>query len=508
MREGELVAGRWTLVRPLPSETELQRWEAHAVDGAAVEVVGPSPHAALRPGVTTEFALFAPPDEPAVLPVLATDTLGSTPVRVHPPTRGTLSGVRLSPADAVAIAGWLGPAILASGGAAHGELLPEDVAIDGNGVPRLAIVGFPRARSVARTAWARAPEGPSGPRSDLWGLGAMLVAAVTGREPERGSDPRAALSAVADEDARAVFSALLAPDPMDRVVPTPPPHPPVVAVPALVAPERPVGTVAAPAPATAIAVTTTQPEVFPRWAVLVPLERLNAAALETVAARAGSDPDAVRRAARRGEPWVVYGVDFEDDAQRLVKRLGAAGLPARYTFTTTPRVIQYLLIAVVSGVIGLVTGIVPFLIIAGGLVVMAAINFRAMWPMVEARRAWQDHVKAALPADAPESRIRALRGRIRETELAAPVKADLRGRIDTIELGLDAAREEARALIEAKADDTRMATAQAHRDRFVAELDAISRALALAEAEAAATALESAPRARIPAEQPAEPPRE
>lgn len=128
-----------------------------------------------------------------------------------------------------------------------------------------------------------------------------------------------------------------------------------------------------------------------RYVVLVPLRRLPPALLDTVAARAGSDPAAVRRAAALGNAWAVGEADLEDDALRVAARFTAEGMPATVATTVAPRVIQYLLLAAVAAIVGLVSGVtVPFLALAGVLVVMALINFRAMWPVAEARLAAQE----------------------------------------------------------------------------------------------------------------------
>jgi hypothetical protein len=148
MRPGTRVAARFEVVGELPPAGDLRRFAVRDGETSA-EAVTPAAHVLLRPGVREAFLALALPDHPSSFSALATDTILGAPVRVRPATRGTFEGVRLAPADAVALAGWLGPAILAAGGAGGGELGDDDLVVDDAGVVRLAPSGVPRAESLA-----------------------------------------------------------------------------------------------------------------------------------------------------------------------------------------------------------------------------------------------------------------------------------------------------------------------------------------------------------------------
>lgn len=461
MRVGTKVGGRWTLLRELGGEEDLARWEAEDAAGTRVEVVAPRPHALLRPGARESFAAARPPDHPAALPELARDVVDGVPVRVRPLTRGTLAGVRLTPAEAVAIAGWLGPAVLAGSGIGGGELRPEDVAIDPEGAPRLAPAGLPRGESLARVPVQRAPEGARDARADLFGLGVTLWRAVTGQEPRPARTaaelasrdvpvPLASLAGAPDEHADAVLAGLLSPDPDARAaaLPAAPTAPPRLPLPA-------------PVPAPVLATLPAAPassERLPKYVVSVPLRGLSADALRRVAARAGSDPDAVRRAAARGGEWALGGADIELDAQALARRSVAAGLPATSGTTVAPKVVQYWIIAIVCAILAPLSGFVlPFLALAALLVYMGAVNFRVMYRVAEVRHTWQDRARAPARADTPEGALAAVRARLDLADLPDPVLVDLRARVEALAARLDELREAEAALVDGLPRDPAMA---------------------------------------------------
>ncbi|MFZ5481248.1 MAG: hypothetical protein ACOZNI_31100 [Myxococcota bacterium] len=420
MRPGQRAAGRWELVRELTGGEDWVRWEVR--DGEHVaELVAPKAHALLRPGAREAFAGTPMPDDPAVLPRLAEDEIDDVPVRVQARTRCTFLEARLSVAEARAIAGWLGPAVLAAGGACAGELTAEDLVVDADGVPRLAPLGIPRAESLARKPVYRAPDGGADGRADLFGLGVALHFAATGRLPKLPPSP-------VDPALDPVFAGLLSRDPDARVaaLPPPPEEPPRLQPPA-----------APPAPAP---IVHTPHDPLPRYVVVVPLRGLGPDALRRVAARAASDVAAVERAAARGAMWAVGGAETELDAGPLLKRLAGLGLPARAVTTVAPKVVQYWAVAVVVAVVGLVSGfLLPFGVAAGVLAWMGLINFRHMFPVAEARLAWQERRRAPADPASPVAKIETLRARIVAEDLHDAVAADLRARLADAERKLDAA---------------------------------------------------------------------
>ncbi|MFN7147310.1 MAG: hypothetical protein ACK4YP_26315, partial [Myxococcota bacterium] len=174
----------------------------------------PAGHVLLRPGVRDAFVGLRLPDHPAALPTLATDVVDGLPVRVRPATHGSIEGVRLTAPEVVAAAGWLAPALLQAEGVGLGELGPEDLVRDADGVLRLAPTGVPRVESVARVPRHRAPEAASSGEADLYGLGVTLYHALTGAWP---TDARAPASAHgAGPDADALLDGLLSADPAAR----------------------------------------------------------------------------------------------------------------------------------------------------------------------------------------------------------------------------------------------------------------------------------------------------
>ncbi|MDP2313195.1 MAG: hypothetical protein Q8P41_09845, partial [Pseudomonadota bacterium] len=241
------------------------------------------------------------------------------------------------------------------------------------------------------------------------------------------------------------------------------------------------------AAASPIRVTAPPPAPFPSstgpvlpWAVLVPLRGLSPGAVRVIASRASSDPEAVRRAAAKGGTWCVDTAQTEAEAGRILSRLEAAGVNGGHlAVTTAPRVVQYGLLAVVSVVIGLVSGLIlPFGGIAAILLYLAAVNLRGMFAVATTRLHVQESARAALPDTAPEARVRALRRRVAAAELPEIVLADLRGDIARLEERLDTLRAH-EAELAAPGGDAELRARQA---KVAAELAAVEVELARGEA--------------------------
>lgn len=522
MRAGTRISGRWIVETEISAESaagrggaaDLRRFRVRDGDIVA-EAVAPAAHVLFRPGVRDTFLGLSVPDLPAALPTLATDLVDGLPVRVRPTTRGTLEGARLSPAEAVAIAGWLAPTLLAANGLGGGELGEEDLVVDQSGIVRLAPSGVPRAESVARVPHHRAPEsGPSSAPStaaDLYGLGVTLYHAVTGTWPSReGLGPPTASSFGVAADADDLLAGLLSRDAdARRLAVAGLPEAPVILPDTALAPA-----VATPTPlqqvSTGVRVTAPPPPTLPNtsalmlpWAVLVPLRGVSPAGLRVIASRAAADPAAVLRAAQKGSTWCIDTAGSEAEAIRILKRLESAGVRGGHlAVTKAPRVVQYVLLAVVSVIIGAVSGLLlPFGGIAAVLLYMAAVNLKGMFAVAETRLHVQERTRAALPDTAPEARARALRQRVAAAELPEIVLADLRSEVARLEDRLDTLRAH-EAELTSVGEDVELKARQA---RVAAELAAVESELTrfegaltlaltedLASSRAAPRAIESA----------------
>ncbi len=140
------------------------------------------------------------------------------------PRASELTG--LDTAESVAIVGRVLRALarVHAGGAVHGELGPETVAVPARGEVKLLGLGLGRVRralafrdgAAPRQAAFLAPEllagAPGDPRSDLYGAGALLVFLLAGAAPARPFAPKAGLPPALVP----VLARALAPDPAAR----------------------------------------------------------------------------------------------------------------------------------------------------------------------------------------------------------------------------------------------------------------------------------------------------
>lgn len=436
---------RFTIERELVAEEDLRRWSAvDTSTGEPVEAVGARAHALLRPGAREGFdqVCFA---HPAVLPVVARFQTEQGPIIVRPRTQGTLVDVRLDPPEALALAEWLLPALADGAGAFGGELRPEDIAVDLQGRPMLAAIRIPRPESLARVPRHRAPEllagGEPTEASDLFGLGVLLYRAVTGMDPwpadsaaqlRRRDQEAPRLREVRDvpEELDELVARLLALDPEVRrsaldlhAADATSPDPPRIALapshdaPAAraVAPARPVGGGTAP------------------FAVVAPLAGVSRLDLHRLAIRTGVEPACLERAAERGQVWLLDSAETEAEAARVSRRFLNHGLPAEVQPTAAPSVVQWLVVAIVAGV--LAVPVPPpfsygFLVLAAVSLAFGLRNVSRVVPVARARAAQAERARAAA-AGGPEGRVWALERRVRESDhLPPPLRADLKEAVE------------------------------------------------------------------------------
>lgn len=479
------VAERWHPERELVAEEDLRRWEAtDRRSDTLVELVCARAHALLRPGARDQFDQVSF-DHPAVLPVLARLETDHGPVLVRPRIQGTLVDVRLEPAEALALAEWLLPAIAAGGGAFGGELRPEDIAVDLDGRPRLAAIRLPRPESLSRVPTHRAPEVLAGEKptvaSDLFGLGVLLFRAVSGTEPW----PAGSVNQLRRRETEAPRLSELRPVPpeLDELVARLLALDPEVRRTALdlhaaevTSPEPPrlVLDHAHDAPAVRGTPITQRPvpATNPPWVVVAPLAGADRGTLRRIALRSGVDPAAVERAAQRGQEWVVETADSDGEAHRLARRLQAAGVPAEARSTRAPAVAQWVLLTLAALAPAPFVGFPAawgFLAIAAVSAAFAARAVGRTFPVARARMALAARQQAPA-AGGPEGRAWALERRLRDAEhLPAALRADLREAIEALVESLERigateaelpaeARSERRALQDQRAAITRQLT--------------------------------------------------
>ncbi len=147
------------------------------------------------------------------VPFLAREHVPGTPL-----DRLLEGGGRLPPAAALGLARQLGAALASAhrDGVAHGRLTPERLVLGADG--RLRITGFGVAGVLAASPAPAAPgpwppEGPGGPRGDVYAAASILHRLLAGAWPEPGIPPAAD---GLPEGLAPLLAAALAPDPSKR----------------------------------------------------------------------------------------------------------------------------------------------------------------------------------------------------------------------------------------------------------------------------------------------------
>jgi hypothetical protein len=177
LRVGQVIQGRWRVVSPLPASGEWLRWFGRESDsGRMVEILRPKQLVPLRRRRALIAGFRAAQGDPAVARVLHVGDEGVV-VRRLPPERTLETFGAISPAAAVELAGWLGPAVIALAPVLAGRLPPGEVALDHLGQPTLA-PGRSRERLIGAD-----PQG-----SALQALGRLLYQLLSGVDP--GPEPR------------------------------------------------------------------------------------------------------------------------------------------------------------------------------------------------------------------------------------------------------------------------------------------------------------------------------
>lgn len=501
MWAGRVVLGRYTVRAPLPGTSELVRWEAtDNATGDVVEVVAPSGVAALRPGAESTFAQAnrGLPESPAVLAPLAAGTEGSLPVAIRPPV-GALwdASRRLRPEEALALAAWLGPAVLACADQLGEGLRAEDLVIDTSGTVRLAPAGLRASDGIHPPPRHRAPETSHGETADgaaaLYGLGVLLFRAVTGQEAVPGettpawsaaqSTPRRASSLLPDLPVALdlLLMGLLSPDPARRLAalaalpPGQPVH--IEARTAAAAAPKKAGTAARPLPSARADLG------LGSWVVSVRPGDLTLAAKRKAAALAGVPSGAMVRLAEAGHPAPIFEARTREEAEARARDLAALGLPVRVASGDPPwglgvAAAGAFALALLVGVIGLfvlplLAIPVAFLLALAGLVAAVGAGVRAS--AGAALRTGKSHLHAVdnSPSAPVAARMSAVRAALLNGDLPEPMRVDLLAALDETEDRLDALSD---------ADDAATATARA---KILADTEEIAAATTRAPIEEA-----------------------
>ena len=255
MPEPPLVLDRYRLVERLAVGGSAEVWRAHdeQLDRAvAVKRLHPHllPDAVSRQRLAAEARAAAGLSHPAIVGIYDIDTTGDWPALVMELVDGESLAARLArdgplpEREAAAIAADVADGLYHAHkrGIVHRDVKPGNVLLDRSGRARLADFGIARSLaesaerltqtgSVMGTLRYMAPEqltgGEIGPRTDLYGLGAVLHEALTGEPPFPAGSPVGLVEAqragaptvpAVDPALAAVVRACLAYDPADRPI--------------------------------------------------------------------------------------------------------------------------------------------------------------------------------------------------------------------------------------------------------------------------------------------------
>lgn len=354
--EGEAPAGP-ELLRVLARDTQPN----DSGEGVPVELLGFKRHVWLRPGARETFAVVKIAG-PAALPILAVTEQDGFPVVVRPRVLGSLRGVRLTPAEAMAVLRWLSPAL--AGSPFRGRLTADDIWLDLKGHPRL--MGLVRPEDVGlRPPFVEPPEVGAGAvheNSDIYSLGAILYQAVSGLEP--GHPPAdLAHKASVPADVAAEIMRAMSEDPARRVDPAATPDPAASPADTESCEAQPPVIDLPPPPVTALVTTASVPVPRERWnaAVVVDTLKLDPAARMRLAVLAGVSVAAVERARKRELPFVVGAYSDRGEAERVAGRFTRRKIGAELVDTRTPPIVQWAATAFLAAMLGIAsTGYVRY----------------------------------------------------------------------------------------------------------------------------------------------------
>lgn len=201
LRVGQMVDGRWRVVSPLPSGGELLRWFGRQPEtGEPVEILRPKTLVTLKRRRAIVAGFRAAKGDPAVVPIFHVGDKGVI-VRKMPAER-TLADLDtpFTAQTALALAGWLGPAVRALAPVLGGRLTKEDVILDARGSVQLAPG---RRRDVV-------PEAQQ--ESSLYALGSLLYEMVAGCAPEYPARPIKAYAPKVSREVEALITDLMSED--------------------------------------------------------------------------------------------------------------------------------------------------------------------------------------------------------------------------------------------------------------------------------------------------------
>ncbi len=366
LQEGDTLHGRWRVLDRLEGTDEFLRHaledlaaeetaspetEAHgaAPDTShideAMELLQPTSTALLRPGALEGLEMVATPDprHPAWLKRMVLP-LGDSRVILQPRCAGPLEEDRqLSCQQARSLLHWLAPAILAGRPSHNGNLRPQDIFLDMDGIPRLAPSGIPAPDRLLASSRYMAPESrrgaPAAPAGGLYGLGVLLYRGLSGAWPAPARAPGDPTNPSTDSptiiplstlapgippDLADAVHSLLSNDPQLRIAAVQDLAPCVSTPPSLPLPA--VGPTHAAPPS---AVPTAGPSSTGRFTLDADARSANQGARRLLAAMADLDPEVVEKAAETGQPVALPGRRSRGEARELAESLKDLGLPTR-----------------------------------------------------------------------------------------------------------------------------------------------------------------------------------